>query len=90
MWIMFFLAFGTLTSDVLWLCVYCMLQPASGTNALPVQLDSKGRVKYDALVKQGHGKDKVTKDKVPGEISVRDNIIFTCTPPSNSLTPEND
>ena len=60
MWIMFFLAFGTLTSDVLWLCVYCMLQPASGTNALPVQLDSKGRVKYDALVKQGHGKDKVT------------------------------
>lgn len=55
-----------------------------------MQLDSKGRVKYDALVKQGHGKDKVTKDKVPGEISVRDNIIFTCTPPSNSLTPKND
>lgn len=45
-----------------------MLQPASGTNALPVQLDSKGRVKYDALVKQGHGKDKVTK---PGDGSRR-------------------
>ena len=27
---------------------------------------------------------------VPGEISIRDNIIFTCTPPSNSLTPKND
>ena len=35
------------------------LQPASSTNALPVQLDSQGRVKYDALVKQGHRKDKV-------------------------------
>ena len=37
-----------------------LLQPSSGTNALPVQLDSQGRVKYDALVKQGHRKDKVT------------------------------
>lgn len=38
-------------------------KPASGTNALPVQLDSKGRVKYDALVKQGHGKDKVVHSR---------------------------
>ena len=37
-----------------------VLQPSSGSNALPVQLDSQGRVKYDALVKQGHRKDKVT------------------------------
>lgn len=56
-----FVSLWNFTSDVSWLCVYCMSQPASGTNALPVQLDSKGRVKYDALVKQGHGKDKVTK-----------------------------
>ena len=35
------------------------LQLASNTNALPVQLDSQGRVKYDALVKQGQRKDKV-------------------------------
>ena len=38
-------------------CIF--LQPASSTNALPVQLDSQGRVKYDALVKQGQRKDKV-------------------------------
>ncbi|KAJ7384688.1 SNW domain-containing protein 1 [Desmophyllum pertusum] len=31
-------------------------KPASSTNALPVQLDSQGRVKYDALVKQGKNK----------------------------------
>jgi len=34
-------------------------KPASSSNALPVQLDSQGRVKYDALVKQGQRKDKV-------------------------------
>ena len=56
-----FVSLWNFTFDVLRLCGYCMSQPASGTNALPVQLDSKGRVKYDALVKQGHGKDKVTK-----------------------------
>lgn len=35
------------------------MQPASSANVLPVQLDSQGRVKYDALVKQGQRKDKV-------------------------------
>jgi len=41
------------------MCKAFFSQPASSTNALPVQLDSQGRVKYDALVKQGQRKDKV-------------------------------
>lgn len=28
-------------------------------NALAVQLDDKGKVKYDVLARQGHSKDKV-------------------------------
>lgn len=38
-------------------------KPSSGSNALPVQLYSQGRVKYDALVKQGHRKDKVVHSR---------------------------
>lgn len=30
------------------------------SSALPVKLDSEGRVKYDALVRQGHSKDRVS------------------------------
>lgn len=29
------------------------------TNALAVQLDASGKVKYDVIARQGHGKDKV-------------------------------
>ena len=30
-------------------------------NALAVQLDAQGKVKYDLLARQGHGKDKVSR-----------------------------
>ena len=30
-----------------------------GSNALAVQLDDKGKIKYDVLARQGHSKDKV-------------------------------
>lgn len=29
------------------------------SNALAVQLDAQGKVKYDLIARQGHGKDKV-------------------------------
>ena len=29
------------------------------SNALAVQLDAEGKVKYDLIARQGHGKDKV-------------------------------
>ena len=32
---------------------------SSTSNAIAVQLDDKGKVKYDVLARQGHGKDKV-------------------------------
>ena len=32
----------------------------STSNALAVQLDADGRVKYDVLARQGHHKDKVS------------------------------
>ena len=31
------------------------------SNALAVQLDAQGKVKYDMLARQGHAKDKVRK-----------------------------
>lgn len=31
----------------------------STSNALAVQLDAQGKVKYDLIARQGHGKDKV-------------------------------
>lgn len=36
---------------------------SKSSNALPVQLDAQGRVKYDAILKQGHKKDKVVHSK---------------------------
>lgn len=30
------------------------------SNALAVQLDSEGKVKYDAIARQGHAKDRVS------------------------------
>lgn len=32
----------------------------STSNALAVQLDAQGKIKYDILARQGHSKDKVT------------------------------
>jgi SNW domain-containing protein 1 len=31
----------------------------STSNALAVQLDAQGKIKYDVLARQGHSKDKV-------------------------------
>jgi len=36
-----------------------MGQKKSTSNALAVQLDAQGKIKYDAIAKYGHGKDKV-------------------------------
>lgn len=36
-----------------------MGQKKSTSNALAVQLDSSGKIKYDAIARYGHGKDKV-------------------------------
>lgn len=35
----------------------------SSSNALAVQLDAQGKIKYDVLARQGHSKDKVTNIK---------------------------
>ncbi|XP_033735557.1 SNW domain-containing protein 1-like [Pecten maximus] len=35
----------------------------SSSNALPTQLDAQGKIKYDAIAKYGHGKDKVVHSK---------------------------
>lgn len=32
----------------------------STSNALAIQLDAQGKIKYDILARQGHGKDKVS------------------------------
>lgn len=32
----------------------------STSNALAIQLDAQGKVKYDLIARQGHGKDKVS------------------------------
>ena len=44
-----------------------------GSNALAVQLDGTGKVKYDVIARQGHGKDKIVYSKftdlLPKEIT---------------------
>ncbi len=40
------------------------------SNALAVQLDAKGQVKYDVIARQGHGKDKVPKHKLNHGLSL--------------------
>ena len=47
-----------------------MGQKKSSSNALAVQLDAEGKIKYDAIAKQGHGKDKVRSDKKGVQINV--------------------
>ena len=37
-----------------------MGQKKTTSNALAVQLDAEGKIKYDAIAKHGHGKDKVS------------------------------
>lgn len=48
----------------------------STSNALAVQLDSQGKVKYDLIARQGHSKDKVVYSKltdlIPAEIASED------------------
>ena len=36
-----------------------MGQKKTSSNALAVQLDAEGKIKYDAIAKYGHAKDKV-------------------------------
>lgn len=46
------------------------------SNALAVQLDAEGKIKYDAIARQGHGKDKVVhsrpQDLIPKPIEDND------------------
>lgn len=53
-----------------------MGQKKTTSNALAVQLDAEGKIKYDAIAKHGHGKDKVVhskfQDLVPKQIDEDD------------------
>ena len=46
------------------------------SNALAIQLDAEGKIKYDAIARQGHGKDKVVYSKftdlLPAEVTNED------------------
>ncbi|KAH8272685.1 puff-specific protein Bx42 [Drosophila bipectinata] len=46
------------------------------SNALAVRLDDKGKVKYDAIARQGHGKDKIVYSSIsqllPAEVLAED------------------
>lgn len=39
------------------------------SNALAVQVDAEGKIKYDAIARQGQGKDKVYGDFIPSTVS---------------------
>lgn len=39
------------------------------SNSLAVQLDPHGKIKYDAIAKQGHGKDKVCVHKLSHKVT---------------------
>jgi len=49
------------------------------SNALAVQLDAEGKIKYDVLARHGHGKDKVVYSKytdlLPKEITNEDDPV---------------
>jgi SNW domain-containing protein 1 len=51
------------------------------SNALAVQLDAEGKVKYDVLARHGHGKDKVVYSKytdlLPKEITNEEDPVST-------------
>ncbi|CAH0384400.1 unnamed protein product [Bemisia tabaci] len=48
----------------------------SSSNALAIQLDAEGKVKYDVIARQGHGKDKIVysklQDLLPSEVLSED------------------
>ncbi|KAK3922446.1 Puff-specific protein Bx42 [Frankliniella fusca] len=48
----------------------------SSSNALAVQLDATGKIKYDVIARQGHGKDKIVysklSDLLPAEVLAED------------------
>jgi len=49
------------------------------SNAVAVQLDAEGKIKYDLLARQGHSKDKVVYSKytdlLPKEMSHEDDPV---------------
>lgn len=51
-------------------------EKATTSNALAVQLDAQGKVKYDVLARQGHAKDKIVysklSDLLPAEVVAED------------------
>ncbi|RZF37402.1 hypothetical protein LSTR_LSTR011679 [Laodelphax striatellus] len=60
----------------------------SSSNALAVQLDAQGKVKYDILARQGHSKDKIIYSKLtdllPAEVTAEDDPSLE-RPDSESL-----
>ncbi|XP_018327577.1 puff-specific protein Bx42 [Agrilus planipennis] len=58
------------------------------SNALAVQLDAEGKVKYDMIARQGHSKDKIVysklSDLLPAEV-VAENDPSLCKPPQEEL-----
>lgn len=52
----------------------------STSNALAVQLDAQGKIKYDILARQGHAKDKIIYSKftdlLPTEITSEDDVAL--------------
>ena len=48
-------------------------------NTLALQLDAEGKIKYDAIARQGHGKDKIVfskyTDLLPKEITSEDDPV---------------
>ena len=56
----------------------------TASNALAIQLDAEGKIKYDVLARQGHSKDKTVYSKytdlLPKEMSSEnDPVIFDIT-----------
>ncbi|XP_059483745.1 puff-specific protein Bx42 [Neocloeon triangulifer] len=51
-------------------------EKAASSNALAVQLDAEGKVKYDVIARQGHAKDKIVysklSDLLPAEVVAED------------------
>lgn len=54
---------------------------AKASNAVAVQLDAEGKIKYDVLARQGHSKDKIVfskyTDLLPKEITNEDDPVTT-------------
>ncbi|KAK4880897.1 hypothetical protein RN001_004216 [Aquatica leii] len=58
----------------------------STSNALAVQLDAEGKVKYDVIAKQGHAKDKIVYSKLTDLLPAE--VVAECDPSLQKPTQE--